>query len=154
MSADEAQQHRQMRPELRKVQAYWESKHRPGGGLPRRADIDPLELRFALGHLILTDVEHGAPPRFRHRLVGSHIADYLGYDATGAYLDALAAKQLAARVLAAYREVAATGTPFKQSLDEILDDRYVRAEILRLPLAEDGQTVDMILSAAYFESAA
>jgi hypothetical protein len=150
MSADEAQQHRPMRPELRKVQTYWESKHHPGGGLPRRADIDPLELRFALGHLILTNVVPGAPPRFRHRLVGSHVADFLGYDATGAFLDALAAKQLAARVLPAYRHVAATAAPCVQFLDETMDDRYLRAEILRLPLAEDGRTVTMILSAAYF----
>lgn len=139
-----------MRLELRKVRTYWESKHRSGGGLPRRADIDPLELRFALGHLILTDVEQGASPRFRHRLVGSHIADLLVYDATGAYLDTLAAKQLAARVMPAYRRVAATAAPCAQFLDEAVDDRYLRAEIPRLPLAEDGSTVNMILSAAYF----
>ncbi|MCM0019263.1 MAG: PAS domain-containing protein [Tagaea sp.] len=154
MSADGAQVHRPMRPELRKVQAYWDAKRRQDGGLPRRADIDPLELRFALGHLILTDVEPGAPPRFRHRLVGSHIVDFLGYDATGLHLDALAARQLAAHVIPAYREVAATGAPCVQFLDAALDDRYLRAEILRLPLAEDGRTVNMILSAAYFDRAA
>jgi hypothetical protein len=83
MPADGTQELRPARAELIQVHAYWESKRRPCGGLPGRADIDPLGMRYALGHLVLTDVEAGDPPRFLLRLVGSHVAERMGYDVTG-----------------------------------------------------------------------
>jgi hypothetical protein len=43
-----------------------------------------------------------------------------------------------------------TGAPVLQAVDDVLDERYLRGEILRLPLARDGKRVDMVLSAAYF----
>ena len=87
----------QMREELRQLRAYWAGKCGPDGRLPRRADIDPLDMRFALGHLILTDVEPGTQPRYRHRLIGTHIVERAGYDATGRYLDEIPETELAAR---------------------------------------------------------
>jgi hypothetical protein len=153
MPADGPHETPQMREELRQLRAYWASKGRPGGALPPRADIDPLEMRFALGHLILTDVERGPQPRFRHRLIGTHIVERAGYDATGRYLDEIPETELAARAAESYMHVLATKQPVWQRLDDIVDGRSTKLELLRLPLAGDGQNVDMILSAAYFDRA-
>jgi hypothetical protein len=73
---------------LRRLEAYWRSK-RPGAGrLPSRAEIDPIDWRFALGLLVLVDAERGeAGVRFRHRLIGTHVVERAGYDATGRYLN-------------------------------------------------------------------
>lgn len=150
MCADGTQEVRPTRKELNQVRAYWESKRRPDGGLPGRADIDPLEMRFALGHLVLTDVEPGDPPRFRLRLVGSNVAERVGFDATGRYIDTIVPALWPARVLPAYRRVVETAAPVFQAVDGVFDERYLRGEILRMPLAGDGKRVDMVLSVAYF----
>lgn len=153
MCADGTQELRPTRKELTQVRTYWESKRRPDGGLPGRANIDPLEMRFALGHLVLTDVEPSHPPRFRLRLVGSHVAERLGFDATGRYVETLADGDLAGHALSAYRQVVETRAPVVQKLDGVFGARYLKADILRLPLASDGRSVDMILSGAYFDRA-
>lgn len=55
---------------------YWLERHRADGGLPRRSDIDPLEITRAapdlLPHLWLVDVLR-APYRFRYRLIGGAV---------------------------------------------------------------------------------
>jgi hypothetical protein len=154
MTADTGPETSQMREELRQLRDYWAGKCRPDGQLPRRADIDPLEMRFALGHLILTDVEPGARPRFRHRLIGTHIVERAGYDATGRYLDEIPETELAARAADSYARVLVTKRPVWQILDDIVDGRSTKLELMRLPLASDGENVDMVLSAAYFDRAA
>jgi hypothetical protein len=154
MSADGMHEQPQMREELRKLEAYWAGKCRPDGGLPCRADIDPIEMRFALGHVLLVDVERAPRPRFRHRLVGTHIVERAGYDATGRYLDEIPDTELAARVVESYERALATKQPVWQKLDDIVDGRSTKLELVRLPLASDGENVDMILSAAYFDRAA
>jgi hypothetical protein len=154
MPGEVPQDQRSMREELFKLQAYWARKCRPDGRLPGRADIDPIEMRFALGHLLLVDVERGAPPRFRHRLVGTHIVERAGYDATGRYVDEIPDAELAARICESYERALATKAPVRQVIDDIVDGRSTKLELVRLPLASDGENVDMILSAAYFERAA
>ena len=50
--------------------------------MPRRADIDPLELKTHLGSLVLVEVIEG-PGRFRYRLVGTRVVEAYGRDSTG-----------------------------------------------------------------------
>lgn len=149
MFADGAQGAQPTRSELNQLQAYWDSKRRSDGGLPGRANIDPLEMRFALGHLVLADVEQGVSPRFRLRLVGSHVVERVGFDPTGHYVDTIALAQWPARILPAYHRVLETAAPVHHAVDEVFDKRYIRGEILRLPLASDGKRIDMVLSALY-----
>ena len=56
-------------PQLRQLYSYW-SERRGTRRYPRRADLDPIGLRFILGNVILVDVIGGEPPRFRIRLHG------------------------------------------------------------------------------------
>ncbi len=138
------------RPELRQLLEYWQAKRKALGRLPARSDIDPLEMRFALGHLILADVEHGDPIRFRHRLVGTHIVEHAGYDATGLYIDEVPDNDLSTQVLPSYRRVVATREPVSEHIRGQIGGRATNLEMLRLPLSTDGQRVDMVLTGAYF----
>ena len=138
------------RPELRRLLEYWQAKRRALGRLPARADIDPLEMRFALGHLILADVEHGDPIRFRHRLIGTHIVEHAGYDATGLYVDEVPDGELASHIIPSYRRVVATREPVSERIRGAVGGRPTNLEMLRLPLSIDGERVDMVLTGAYF----
>lgn len=138
--------------DLDQLVAYWRAKRDALGHLPGRADIDPVEMRFALGHLMLVEVERG--PRFRHRLIGTHIVERAGYDATGRYLDEIPDAELSARVSESYLAALSTKEPVRQTLDDIFDGRSTKLELVRLPLAGDGSNVDMILSGAYFDRTA
>jgi hypothetical protein len=138
------------RPELRRLLEYWQAKRRTLGRLPARADIDPLEMRFALGHLILADVEPGDPIRFRHRLIGTRIVEHAGYDATGLYVDDIPDQELARRLTESYRTVIATREPVHDRVNGMVGGRPLNLEILRLPLSQDGTTIGMVLTGAFF----
>ncbi|MBC8791217.1 MAG: histidine kinase [Tagaea sp. CACIAM 22H2] len=138
------------RPELCRLLEYWQAKRRTLGRLPARADIDPLEMRFALGHLILADVEPGDPIRFRHRLIGTRIVEHAGYDATGLYVDDIPDQELARRLTESYRTVIATREPVHDRVNGMVGGRPLNLEILRLPLSQDGTTIGMVLTGAFF----
>ncbi len=74
-------------PRFRDLKAYWDAK-RGTRAMPRRADIDPLELRKHLGSLVLIEVLPGMTD-FRMRLIGSTIVETLGRDSTGKLLSEL-----------------------------------------------------------------
>lgn len=60
---------------------YWQGLH-DGAALPRTTAIDPTEMRFILGHVMLVDVWDGGED-FVYRLYGSRIAASCGRDMTG-----------------------------------------------------------------------
>lgn len=59
---------------------YWQSK-RGSEPVLRKSDIDPIELRFGLGHLVM--LERLADGDFVYRLFGSLLAEIAGFDMTG-----------------------------------------------------------------------
>lgn len=63
---------------------YWKGLRR-GSNLPRTSDIDPLEMRLALGHVMLIDCIDGGRD-FRYRLYGSLLVGVSGFDMTGRLL--------------------------------------------------------------------
>lgn len=123
-------------PRLRQLLAYWQTK-RGDRPFPARADIDPLELPFILGDLILFDVEPGteySPPRFRYRLFGSNIARRQGFDMTGKYIDQHPWQGFASRAREGYQRVMQTGQPDLIVRREEIDGRLFRHQSLLLPL--------------------
>ena len=73
---------------LRPLYDYW-LQLRAGRSMPARADLDPLNMpRHLLADIFLLDVET-APQRFRFRLMGTSVAEMLGEDWTGKYVDEL-----------------------------------------------------------------
>jgi hypothetical protein len=71
---------------VHRLHEYWRSKAGADGAVPRRRDIDPIDLPDLLPNLMLLDVERD-PLRFRYRLVGTRVVDFSYHDFTGTYLD-------------------------------------------------------------------
>jgi len=133
-------------PLLADLHGYW-LKKRGAGAMPRRRDIDPLdpELRPHLGFVVLTDVV--APERFRFRLVGSLLAEAVGRDSTGKYLDEVYSPADYERMILAYRWVVAHRAPLRVTGNLRHANRaWISMESVDLPLSSDGRGVDMILT--------
>jgi hypothetical protein len=138
---------------LRRLHAYWGARC-AGRAMPARADIDPLDLRYILGNIVLLGVEREPPSagqapaaamRFRIRLQGTEIVQRLGFDLTGGTLDDLAMPGFRALIANAVAEVATHGVPLLRQRNMIMDDRLLRYEGLLLPLAGDTGTVDHVM---------
>jgi len=99
--------------------------------------------------IILVDVVRvGVRLRYRHRLVGTQIAERMGYDTTGKYFDAPHEESYLAWLLPSYDGVVETRTPHFHHPDmgiplseELSQVRYSR---LLCPFAADGKSVDML----------
>lgn len=129
-------------PMLRRLYSYW-IRQCGERRMPRRRDLDPVEMSFALGNLILVDVERD-PPIFRFRLYGTNVARYFGDDLTG-------------RTTGVFDDVLrdAIEGPYRRAIGEtkplycehLYDDgkRLIRTTKLVLPLSEDNDLVNMIL---------
>jgi hypothetical protein len=130
---------------LRRLYDYWK-KERGKRPLPARNDIDPVELRYLLGYLVLLDVLDG-PRQFRVRLQGTELERWTGRDLTGKTLDQLPSPQLAAVAGELLAQAVAARAPCHRIGVQIIDDLPRRFEALVLPLAADGVAVNMLLAA-------
>src|SRR5690349_8783685 len=111
---------------------YWRAKIRDGHP-PSREDIDPLDVPFVMGNMILVDVERD-PWRFRYRLAGSRVTNRMGFDPTGKYVDEHPDANHRLTIQAVYTEVATTGLPKAYPRDQFIDNRLRRYDVLVLPL--------------------
>ena len=70
---------------------YWEAIREAKGRLPARKDIDVLELREAIGNIMMLDVlEEGFDARYR--VYGTGVAEYAGNDWTGTTVSEMSRK--------------------------------------------------------------
>src|SRR3546814_5044964 len=86
---------------IRELFAYWQDKRR-GDLLPRRADIDPVEIPRLMPYVLIADIEH-APFRVRFRLVGTKVVEATGFEFTGKYLDEITLPDDEGPVLESYQ---------------------------------------------------
>ena len=133
-------------PRLRRFYDYWQSKHR-GDRLPGRQDIDPLEIPDLLPHVSMVDVVgKGGDMRFRFRLVGTAYVHIAGREYTGAFIEDVFEADDAVRLQAAYREIVETRQPHYWSTSIVVrGNPPVRYARLMVPLASDGDTVDILM---------
>lgn len=111
--------------------------------MPRRADIDPVEMRDWLSRMALIDV---AGKHFRYRLVGTGLTELRGSDPTGLAVEAAWPAEDAEIVLAAYRQVVAQKAPvFCHPARQMRRDQDPTVGAMLLPLSSDGEQVDVIL---------
>lgn len=137
-------------PPLQQLLDYWYGK-REARAFPFRDAIDPLELRFVLGNVLLAEIVPGERPRFRYRLWGSRLTEDYGVEMTGRHVDELSPPELAARAQQAYLDVVATGMPQRQQFDDVIDGRLFVHERLLLPLAlrDAPEKVGMIMGGIF-----
>lgn len=133
-------------PKVKKLVEYWRSIH-PGKGLPGRQHFDPGDVPSLLSNIWLVDVFH-EPLRFRFRLLGTRIVEYAGEDNTGKWIH----ERWPGFDLNVYRQVVDTKQPnWSRGPSKFRPEKdYYELERVRLPLASDGETVDMILVLTLF----
>jgi len=136
-------------PRLARLYAYWLDR-KGVRRFPARRDLDPVDLRYILGHLLLIDVMPD-PVRFRVRLHGSEIAARVHYDLTGKFLDELPDPVYRDYVLRRCDGLVAAGEPLVIRRDRTLDGRPRPYEALWLPFSEDGDNVTMLLCALLYD---
>jgi hypothetical protein len=130
-------------PRLRRLYDYWLAKA-GARALPARADIDPVEIPWAIGHLSLIDVEPGGEYRFR--LDAPRNAEFFKRDMTGLTLAEYPFPERAAFMREGYNAAVASRRPYLAARDFTIDYRRWQYEILLLPLSADGERVNMLMS--------
>jgi hypothetical protein len=131
-------------PLIQRIHAYWESKL-TGRKMPRREDIVPEELGDLLPWVMLVDVI-GDPVRFRLRLTGTGVVREYGKEVTGRYMDEIDLGSQRDTVLDDYRRAVRERRPVASSYDyQKSDRRWITYERILLPLANDGETINMLL---------
>jgi hypothetical protein len=130
-------------PVLLRLYDYWQER-RSGRPMPSRSDIDPVDLRFILGNIVLVDVL-AAPRRFRMRLHGTNLVHRAGYELTGKMLEELPDSDFRARAQQSFTAVVETRRAVHSLRSRTLAGRLQPYEALILPLSQAAPAVDMLL---------
>jgi hypothetical protein len=136
-------------PDFRELHAHWRSKS-PSGRLPGRDSIEPRQVHRLLPRIFMLDVLRSPDSPhlgFRFRLAGSEHFDINQVELTGLTIEqAFTAARLEER-RSAYTQVVTSRKPLLtlKASSAVEDRDHVQYDRLLLPLASDGETVDMIL---------
>ncbi|GAB4371965.1 MAG: hypothetical protein Kow00114_33180 [Kiloniellaceae bacterium] len=136
---------------IRQLYLYWRSKCRQGA-IPRRADIDPVEIPKLVPNLLIADIEH-EPFRVKYRLVGTNVVEATGFEFTGRYLDEIVLADDEGPFLECYQVACASRLPVHTRIKWHLGDDTVREyDICIMPLSDDGVTVNKTVSIECYEN--
>jgi hypothetical protein len=130
---------------LLRLHQYW-LLQRGARRMPARADIDPVKMRFVLGHLMLIDVLSPGP-EFRVRLQGSELTWWIGRELTGTVLPLVPTTELEALARRKFLSVTQIRAPIGWIGSGLLDgfERHYQAVVL--PLSSGGALVDVLIVA-------
>lgn len=124
---------------------YWQSK-RNGDWLPSRSSIDILEITRLIKHTHLVDVSDSDPENWFFRLVGSIVPRTLRWPIGRDTLSSCPWPEYKAAVIQDYDTVRSTGTPMYQEFAIRLDWIAYQYSRVVLPFADDGRTIDTLMS--------
>jgi hypothetical protein len=125
--------------------SYWRSKV-IDGALPRRSDIDPVEIPRLMPHVVMVDVKRGSELDFRYRLIGTYVAESLYKDHTGSWFSEIEHQKAPSQIWQNCCQAVETGRAFISGTPYVGPHQgYRRVEDVILPLADDGETVDCLL---------
>jgi len=129
---------------------YWDAK-RGSRQMPRRSDIDPLDLVPFLPRLMIVDVVDDER-RYVYRLVGTREVDARGRDPTGRPVGEAFIGSSREKVLANYDRVSMTARPHVDTGTVItVEDKLDDSHVIFLPISEDDRNVSQILVYTVFE---
>jgi hypothetical protein len=131
---------------IRQIVEYWLSIH-PPTGLPGRQHFDPMEIPGLLPYIRLLDVV-GSLPRFRVRLLGTQVREYMGEEQTGRWLDEVFPNLHGSVTHVELVKTLTMKMPrWRKGKPAIALDRiFLEMERVYLPFARDGRKVDMLLT--------
>ncbi len=134
---------------------YWLSIHPARGVLPGRQHFDPVMVPKLLPWLWLAEFDR-QPLRVRYRLVGTEQVVAMGRDATGKWLDEAHPGFVASSAYPQFVAAVERGEIgfHKGGAINQRNRSWMSAERLVLPLARNGQDVDMLLGMTVFMPAA
>lgn len=132
---------------------YWSGIARVQGRVPRRADMDPVDIPKLLANIWIVDFDWGTL-RFRYRVIGTAVTRARNSDLTGGYVDEEVAdlrhtalgRELE-RVVRECRPVWSKGPPPPRVRP---DHDVVEIERLSLPLAATTGETEMVLNLSVF----
>ena len=129
---------------VRRLCAYWSRKRRDQA-MPRRADIDPADMKALLPMMMLIDVTPDER-RFVYRLVGTAEVAIRGSNPTGKPVQHSFFGDSVEETLSCYEYVVRNRAPFcYRGAYEAPDGRIETDDTVYLPLSDDGAHVNMIL---------
>ena len=136
--------------DIKSLYEYW-SRMAPAGRLPGRQHFDPMGIPHLLPNVWLIDV-HREPFRFWRRLVGTRIEEFAGRSLVNGWVADGVDETRQSSVHKILTDVVVTGQPsWRRGKSTIRYERgYSELERIYLPLAADGETVDMILAMTLF----
>lgn len=136
---------------------YWNHLTERLGRLPKRAEVDPLELPARLlPNIFLVDVVRAAgasEPRFRFRLLGAAITERERVK-PGQYLDELQNLQASDDMTRHYLQCldCKVGIRHTNLAWDHPTKEFISYHVMLLPLSSDGADVDALLGLAIYEA--
>jgi len=139
-------------PELARVAAAWEAK-RGARTMPARADLGIRDLKFALPNLTFLDIVRGGEQlRFRVRMMGSVLDEQVA-PMTGRFLDEVVPAHFASKWAGQWMPAIDGRRPRRAAgRVEFAGRRWYVAESLYAPLANDGETPDILMVVAFYHA--
>jgi hypothetical protein len=147
---------------IRDFLRYMSGLH-PADRLPSRAAFDPMALPHLLAHLVLAQVERSADGnlRFLVRVAGELVLRAAPVPLMNRYLETSVnlgpqKDDSEPRIVDVRRQVTETGCMlhWRGKLNMPFRFDFAEVEYVHFPLAEDGRTVDRILSAFHYHGIA
>ena len=139
-------------PELIELYDHW-CALKGGRPMPSRKDLDPVHVPRHLASMMLIDVLRD-PLRFRYRLVGTRVVEASGEDRTGRFFDEFEFFSVNPIVMEQYRTTVEMRQPLYslEPFTNCIKQTSYEVERLLLPLATDGERVDMVLVYFHFKT--
>ena len=137
--------------DLNDLYRYWVTASRTGG-LPSRRWFSAESLRAFLPRILILQTNDGGNS-FSYRLAGSTLYDVHGYEFTGLNVEDLRPRPFSLSLIEDLRMLVQTRAPqlarleFSNNAGEVFE--YT---VLRLPTAEDGETVSQIVVCGDFST--
>ena len=140
---------------LRLFLATWRDLHGPDGSLPKKRDLDPVNIKPLLPGLVIFEVlpQPDGAYRYRYRLLGSDHDRANKRPLTGLFLDEVHTEQEVEIVTQVYRRIIETREPHYWTRANALPNRDVtRYQRVLAPFAGADDTVAFLIGAWVWES--
>ena len=127
---------------LAQLHAYWD-KLRAGRAMPRRTEVDPVDIAGHLRRVHLMSVE--GPDTFRFRIYGGGVTNPDAVDMTGRTTMDYSNPEFCRLVTRHLGECVAEAKPVSYEVIALLDAEPYEYTFIALPLSENGSDVNMLL---------
>ena len=124
---------------------YWLSKVRDGR-MPRRADIDPAEIKRLLANVVLIDVSQD-PLDFVERIAGDTILHHSHHNSMGIQWTEYPGRGPESKIWQHFEAVVTEKRAISATVPYVgPHSDYLTVELVSCPLSDNGETVNKVIS--------